>query len=130
MNSFVYILSGAAVLGIIALVIKRPDIIKKDPQKPLSVSNFSFKKSFIGDWKKFGAWALLMFLVWSYAHDTQGCREMIENIDEICMQWQEQQTLSMSNVDYNQLNLGEVINGNNTDNSGRIAEQGSSNNVP
>ena len=61
--------------------------MKKKEELPLNWGNFSFKKTFIGNsWSKFFWWILIMFLVFSYQHDTQACREMIENIDEICIE--------------------------------------------
>lgn len=69
---------------------KLADSMKKDVSKPLTLGNLDLKKTFIGDWKSFLIFALLMFLVWSYAQDTKSCREMIENIDVICMQRAEQ----------------------------------------
>ncbi len=67
--------------------------IKKNPNQPLTWKNWSFKKTFVGDsWGKFWWWVLIMFLAWSYYHDTQACRETLENIDDICMQWMETQT--------------------------------------
>lgn len=62
------------------------DSMKKDLNTPLTLENFSFKKTFIGDWKNFFIFILLMFMAWSYFHDTNECRQIIENIDEICLE--------------------------------------------
>ncbi len=33
----------------------------------------------IGDWKKYLIFAMILFFAWSYAHDTEECRDMIEH---------------------------------------------------
>lgn len=87
MVSNLIIIGSIVLLVLVGLVIyKKPDVLKRDINKPLSLTNFSIKKTFIGDWKGFFIWALLMYLVWSYAHDTQVCRELIQNIDQICLE--------------------------------------------
>lgn len=63
------------------------DSMKKDINNPLTFKNFSLKKTFIGEWKNFFIFVLLMFLVWSYMHDTKECREVLENIGEICTEY-------------------------------------------
>lgn len=110
-SSIVYILTGAFLLLILFIIFKKPEVLKKDASKPFSIKNFNLKKTFIGDWKQFLTWMLLMFLVWSYAHDTQACRDMIEDIDMICIQRQEQLMLEREmgvggNFYNNELNLG------------------------
>ncbi len=101
MVSNLILLAGTVLLLIVGLVIyKKPDVLKKDINKPLSIKNFSLKKTFIGDWKSFFIWMLLMYLVWSYAHDTQVCRELIENFDQICRERLNSRFEIWSNVDY------------------------------
>ncbi len=93
--------SAITLVIVMAIVIyKKPEVIKKDAKKPLSISNFSLKKSFIGDWKSFLIWILLMFLVWSYAHDTQACRELIQDIDNVCRERLNAQSEVWFNDDY------------------------------
>ncbi len=111
--SITLILSGLVLLFIIFIIIKKPEVLKKDESKPFSLSNFSLKKTFIGDWKQFGTWILLMFIVWSYAHDTQRCRDLIENIDEVCMNRTYQLTMEGQGFNYDvELNLDRGENGN------------------
>lgn len=76
------------------------DSMKKDLNSPLTFKNFSFKNTFIGDWKKFLFFVFLMFMSWSYFHDTAECRELIENKEEICREY-----LSYNAFNDNQLNL-------------------------
>lgn len=64
------------------------DSMKKDLNSPLTLNNFSFKKTFIGEWKNFFMFVILMFLAWGYFHDTAECRELIENKEEVCAQYQ------------------------------------------
>jgi len=99
-NELVLYTSITLVIATIIIIYNRPDVIKKDHNKPLSLSNFSLKKTFIGDWKSFLIFLLLMFLVWSYAHDTKACREMMENLDEICVQYMSTQSQVWANDDY------------------------------
>lgn len=104
-SSWTYILTFAFFAIIIYAIYKKPEVLKKDSSKPLSIKNFSLKKTFIGDWKQFGTWILLMYIVWSYAYDTKNCRELIENTEEYCMNYtiQLNQNRDGTNV---QLNLG------------------------
>ncbi len=126
--NFALVLSIFAILAMIFIIIKKPGVLKKDESQPLSFRNFSLKKTFIGDWKKFGTWILLMYLVWSYAHDTQGCREMIGDIDQICIKHMQQ--LSMANIATDtQLNLNWGENGN-TNNSWSRNQSISSDTIP
>lgn len=64
------------------------DSMKKDLNSPLSLNNLSFKKTFIGEWKNFFTFVILMFLTWGYFHDTAECRELIENKEVVCADYQ------------------------------------------
>jgi len=103
-NSLIIILCAVMILVICIIIYKKPEVIKKDSSKPISISNLSLKKSFIGDWKSFLIWILLMYLVWSYAHDTQACRDFMENLDEMCSI----HINSLSYSQYGDIELGEL----------------------
>ncbi len=75
------------------------DSMKEDLNSPLALKNFSFKNTFIGDWKNFLFFLFLMFMAWSYFYDTEQCRELIENKAQVCTEY-------LNNViQNNQLNL-------------------------
>jgi len=112
-SALVIILSISLFLTCVLIAWKKPEVIKKDISKPLSISNFSLKKTFIGDWKSFGTWILLMFLVWSYAQDTASCREMMSNIDEICAVHMNNLATSMNTYDIDDINFNITFNGTN-----------------
>lgn len=68
--------------------------------------NVDWKLLIIGkDWMVFFLWLMIMLLVFAYMHDTKECKKMMENIDEICTEWNSQQRLNYFNND-----LGGVIN--------------------
>ena len=128
--SFTLILLGLALLFIIFIIIKKPEVLKKDETQPFSLSNFSLKKTFIGDWKQFGTWILLMFIVWSYAHDTQSCREVIENIDEVCMNKSFQISIQGQSSNYDIDLIFDGGENGNTNNSWSRNQSISSNTIP
>ncbi len=76
------------------------DSMKKDLNSPLSLKNFSFKNTFIGEWKNFLFFLFLMFMTWSYFHDTAVCRELIENKAEVCTEYLNNQQLNVSLINY------------------------------
>lgn len=82
----IYIIAGIFIMLGLVLFIK-PSLLAKDKTKPLTIRNFDFKGIFIGDWKSFLIFLLLMFLVWSYANDTAACRELIANFEVKCSEW-------------------------------------------
>ena len=84
-NEFIIFLGIFFFFSLCIIIYKKPEVIKKNTKEPLSIKNFGFKKVLIGDWKSFAIWVLVMFLVWGYAHDTQQCREFLENVDNYCI---------------------------------------------
>lgn len=57
---------------------------KKDMGKPFSSDNINWRNLLIGgSWKSFfwivAGLCILLFIVWSYAHDTEECRKLLEN---------------------------------------------------
>ncbi len=105
-NQLVIILGVIMVLSLILIIYKKPEVIKKNSDEPLSVKNFSLKKTFIGDWKSFAIWIILMFLVWSYTHDTASCREFMADIDKMCAVHMGQiQYTASAQINFDELNI-------------------------
>lgn len=87
-----WMIIGAILLFIgffIGLIVWKPGLVKKDLTKPLTLGNLSLKKVFVGDWKSFLIWIFIMFMAWSYFHDTAECRALIENFPQECSEWYE-----------------------------------------
>ena len=107
-NSLVIVVSCVFLAFTIIIAWKNPRLLKKNPEEPLSIKNFSLKKAFIGDWKQFFTWIILMIMVFSYIYDIKSCAEMRKNIDEICMNRSMiiMQNQDPTSINFNELNFG------------------------
>lgn len=83
--------------------------IKKDLTKPATKENINWKHVFIGDWGNFINISifvvLLLFLAWAYNHDTQECRDLIENPEAYCSNFNSDPVILPINPAYDHLNI-------------------------
>ena len=62
-----------------AKVIEYPIWEGQEFGEPFAFSKIKWRNLLIGDWTKLLIMLALAFAVWSYAHDTEECREILEN---------------------------------------------------